>query len=152
NPKVLPSLCQMFANHKRQLRSDLRAMRQTCEEARATLARLREPPWFPADLLAVRADNRLEVVLGGRRQIVGAAPELGLGALRPGDEVLLGHELTAAIALGAPGRRCGLVGVVTAAASGSVVLTGAGGEEIAAACASDLASTLRPGDRVVYHR
>jgi proteasome-associated ATPase len=152
SPKSLPSLCHLLANHRRQLRGETRAARDALARSEAVVAQLLQPPWYPADVLEVRPDRRLEVVLGGRRQVVVPAPELDLAGLRPGDEVLLSREQNAAIARSEVPTRAGVVGVVAEVVSAGVVLTGVADEEIVAACAPDLAAVLRPGERVLYRR
>jgi len=152
SPKTLPSVCQMYAINCRRLRADVRAAREACTRAQTALAQALEPPWYPADVLAVRRDGRLEVVLGGRRQIVPVAGDLDIATVRPGDEVLLAREQNAAVARGDTASRAGQVGVVTEVAGGRAVLRGVADEELVAACAPELFERLQAGDRVLYRR
>jgi proteasome-associated ATPase len=151
-PKALPALLLMLANHRRQLRGELRATQERSSRLEAELARALEPPWYPADILHVRGDGRIEIAVAGRRQVVSVAPGLELPDLRAGDEVLLGREQNVVIARGESARRAGAVGVVDEVRGERVVLRGVGDDEIAAACAAELAAVLRPGDRVLYRR
>ncbi len=144
-PRALLGIAQLFGNQRRQLRAELHT-------AAEQLTTLREPPYFPADVSRVLQDNRLEVVLGGRRQIVRTAPEVDWSAIRPGDEVLLGREQNVALMRGEPGTRAGLVGTVLEASPGCVVVRGQADEEIVVACAPELSAALESGDRVLYHR
>lgn len=152
SPKSLPGLCLFLANQKRQLRAELTGAREVGSAAQSALAQLTAPPWYPADVLRVRLDGRLEVAVNGRRQVVAAAPELDLATLRPGAEVFLSRDENAAIALGDGDQRVGVIGVVAEAEGERVVLRGVADEEIVATCAASLAATLRAGDRVLYRR
>ena len=151
-PRSLPPLCQLLANQKHQARAELATAREAQRCAEETLTRLREPPWYPADVLRVYADGSLDVAVGGRRQVVAAMPELTGVALRPGDEVFLGRELTAAVARNNEAQHTGVVGIVADTLEGLVILRGSNDEEIVALCAPQLAATLRVGDRVLYKR
>jgi proteasome-associated ATPase len=152
HPKSLLGLAQTLANQRRQLRAEMRALREANAAAQATLAALREPPWYPADVIEVREDGRIEVVLAGRRQVVKAAPELDVTTIGPGDEVLLESEQSLALARATGTQRPGVVATVVEASAGRVVLSGIADEEIVAACAPALAGILKPGDRVLFRR
>jgi proteasome-associated ATPase len=148
----LPHLCLLFANQKRQAQAELAKAREARTLAETALAQLRQPPLFPADVLHVYADGRLDVMVGGRRQVVVAAPELQAGELRAGDEVFLDRDATTALMRNEAPRRTGVVGTVVEADHGRVVLRTVGEEEVVAACALEMAATLCPGDRVLYKR
>ena len=152
SPKSLPGLAHVLANLRRQLRVELDAERAARRQLEGLLGELREPPWFPADVLRVLDGGRLEVVVGGRRQIVRAAPDIDWTGLRPGAEVLLGREQNVALARGEAGARAGVVGTVIEATAGCVVVRSQGDEEIVVTCAPEIAGTLTAGDRVLYHR
>ena len=142
----------MFANHRRQARAAQKTAEAACGAARAELARLLEPPLFPADVIRVLPDGRLEAMLAGRRQIVIAAPAVDCALLRPGHEVLLNRDQTAVIAVGEERSRTGVVATVLEVDGDHVVLQGSGDEEIVAACAPALVGVLRAGDRVLFRR
>lgn len=152
SPRSMPGVAQVLANHRRQLRAELGAERTARQQLERLLAELREPPWFPADVLRVLDGGRFEVVVTGRRQIVRAAPDVDWTGLRPGDEVLLGREQNAALARGDAGARAGVVGTVIEATAACVVVHGLGDEEIVVTCAREIAERLEAGDRVLYHR
>jgi proteasome-associated ATPase len=113
---------------------------------------MRQPPWFPADVLHVYSDGRLDVAVGGRRQVVNAFPELADAELKPGDEVFLDQELSAAVLRNGESRRTGVVSVVDEVVDEHVILRGNGDEQFVARCAPGLTATLRAGDRVLYKR
>ncbi len=152
DPTSLPHLCLLFANQKQQLRGELAKARAACSQAEELVARVRQPPWFPADVLRRYPDHRLEVVVGGRRQVVTAVPELADEDLRPGDEVFLDRDLTVAVTRNDEPRLAGLVATVVESANGHVILRGIGDEELVALCSPDLRAALHPGDRVLYKR
>ncbi|MGH7818392.1 MAG: AAA family ATPase, partial [Candidatus Binatia bacterium] len=143
SPPNLLNVAKVLANQRRQAQLGL-------GEAEAMLARLRQPPLFPADVVGGNGDGRLEVVVGGRRQVVVRAPELADLQLQTGDEVLLDAGLTAAVARNEHPRRSGVVGTISESRDGRVLLRGLNDQEFTPYCCPELARELDAGDRVVY--
>ncbi len=151
-PELLPGLCEHLAHHRRQLKAEAVQLREELAGTRAALERLHAPPLHPAMVLSTREDQRVEILLGERRQIIVVAPELDLGSMRGGDEVLVNSDLTAVVFHLGPAGRTGTVGTVGELADEGVVIRGTADEEIVAACTAELAGQLAVGDRVVLAR
>ena len=122
------------------------------EAAKATkaLEDAMKPPLQPGTVLRRVDGGRLDVVLRGGRQIVGALPALAETPLRAGDEVWLDPGSGIAVARGEPGPRLGRIGTVAERLDDRIVVRGEGDEDTLVLCAPDLAKDLDVGDRILY--
>jgi len=152
DPACLQQVCRLLANQKRDAQEKLSEACDAHRQAENQLAVLQQGPWFPADVLRVYADGRLEVACNGRRQVIAAVPELGAQQWLTGDEVLLDRELRVVVARSDAPQRTGMIGTVAEIAGSSVIVRGNGDEEIVAFCPAELVASLRVDDRVLYRR
>ncbi len=152
DPASLPHVCELLANQKRQHRAALEKVRKEKAELEAVLSGLRSPPLHPATVLCVYGNGQVDLVVAGRRQVVGTAPEVPSGSLHPGDEVFLNADLALVVAKNEETARTGQLGTVAEMMNGTPVIRGVNDEEIMAMCAPELAASIKAGDRVLYTR
>ena len=152
-PDLLRRVCQVHGSERRRLRGELKAALRARVEAEQALQEALAPPWVPGLVLRVYLvegeRRKLDVVAGGRRQLVNVRPELTDQAFVPGDDVLLNRELNAVVGRDAGVGCTGRVSIVAEIAGDAVVLEGSGDEETVALCGAALSGTLAPGDRVL---
>jgi proteasome-associated ATPase len=140
-PEHQRALLEFYSEHLRRLRAEHGRLE-------AALARVEAPPLHPATVLGSARDERVEVSIGGRRQLVSIASDVPASELHPGREVLLSSDLGAVVAACA-GTCAGSIATVCEAADGVLVVRGSGDEETLVQCDPELLAKLEPGDRVV---
>jgi proteasome-associated ATPase len=140
-PEQKAALLEWYSERARKLRGER-------DELRATLVKLHAPPLHPAAVLRGPRDGRVEVSLGGRRQLVPFAAELTDADLVPGREVLLSSDGSAIVAAGS-GLAAGTVATVCEICEQLLVVRASGDEESVVGCDPELLAKLELGDRVV---
>ena len=143
DPAQHPALLELYSERLRKTRSENVQLVEA-------LAQMQAPPLHPATVLrrAGAGDGRVEVSVGGRRQLVPVASEVALGDLWPGREVLLSNNLGVVVATtSAP--CAGSIATVCEIADGALVVRASGDEETVVGCDPDLLNKLETGDRVV---
>jgi proteasome-associated ATPase len=148
-PEALPQICRLLMTQRRALHQLLKKAQADRAQVQAALDALRAPPLHPAMVLRVGEDERVDVFVAGRRQLVVAAPEVSLRELRPGDEVVLNNELTTIVAHNPAVAHVGSVATAVEQVDASLVVRGIADEETVAMCAPELLDRIEPGDRVV---
>jgi proteasome-associated ATPase len=151
DPPALGLVARTLARHRRKLRKDLMGSQAQLARVESAFERLQIEPWFVGMVLRATADGRVDVVSGGRRQIVAVGPDVDAGKLEAGDEIFLTGE-GVVVARGESCERAGLVGTVSECLPGGAIVRGQADEELRALCAPALAEALSPGDRVLYAR
>ena len=152
DPATLAEACRVLARERRRLLKELVEAQARHALVEEMARRLNDAPWHPALVLRPAPDARVEVLAGGRRQVVATAPGVEPDSLEPGHEVFLDAEQKAVVARSEATERIGLVGTVADVEGETAAVSGAGAEEVRALCAPGLAATLQPGDRVLYTR
>jgi len=151
DPPALGLVARTLARQRGSLRKDLIKSQAQLAHVQAAFERLQTEPWFVGMVLRSTADGRVDVVSGGRRQIVAVGPDVDAGKLEAGDEIFLTGE-GVVVARGEHTERAGLVGTVSECLPGGAIVRGQADEELRALCAPALAEALSPGDRVLYAR
>ena len=154
DPPKMAAATKVLLNQRKQDRAEKAVLQEQVHELGEQLTQLREPPLFPAEVVRVHPDRRLDVVFSGRRLLVNPVPELDVSEIRTGDEVLLDREGTTVVGKNEVPAVIGTVATVADAdgPDGTVVLRGIGDEEMVAICAAEVADSLEPGNRVLVRR
>ena len=150
----LGQLCHIALNSLRRLRAEQVLQGEKLKAVLAELEAVRQPPFLPAEVLAVLPNRRLDVYVGGRRQIVASVEELDVTELQAGDEVLISARDMIAVerAIGRAMNGTVMTVVDRGPDETRIVVQGVGDEKHVLTARPELGRTVAAGDRVVVRR
>src|SRR5215471_13410658 len=143
------SLTSVTAQNER-LASTLREARDQIVALKEEVDRLAQPPSGFGVFLAAQEDNTADVFTGGRKERVNFSPNVDLGELRPGQEVVLNEALNIVIAQGyETAGEVVMLKEVLADGERALVISHADEERIVRLAAPLLDQPLRGGDSLL---
>ena len=150
SPEKLPELCVMLQTQRRQTKRELAKARTSLAKAKKDLEAIMTPPLYPGWVIRVNEDQRVEVIVDGRRLIVTTAPSVEVTDIQPLDEIFFDAESGTVVARTANPQRSGTVGTVSEVTPEGAVVSGVGEEQSLVMTLPE--HSLEIGDRVVYSR